>query len=54
MKFIKEREGGHRIEFEISNEATLDEVFEEFENFLRGAGYVIEYNKILDLVKRDE
>ena len=54
MKFIKERGDGHRIEFEISDDSTLDKVFEEFENFLRGAGYVIEYDKILDLVKRDE
>jgi hypothetical protein len=53
MKFIKEWKE-NRIEFEISNDSTLDEVFEEFQNFLRACGYTIEYNKVLDLVNMDD
>jgi hypothetical protein len=39
---------------EVHDESTLDEVLEEFTNFLRACGYTIEYNKVLDLVNIDE
>lgn len=54
MKFIKDDENGAKIEMELSNESTLDEVLAEFQNFLRACGYVIEYNKVLDVVDMDE
>lgn len=58
MKFIKEdryaNQNRTRIEVEVHDESTLDEVLEEFQNFLRACGYVIEYNKVLDLVNTDE
>lgn len=55
MKFSKyDTESGTNIEIEVHNHSTLDEVLKEFENFLRGCGYVIEYNKVLDLVNIDE
>lgn len=58
MKFIKEdryaNQNRTKIEMEVHDESTLDEVLEEFTNFLRACGYVIEYNKVLDLVNTDE
>jgi hypothetical protein len=58
MKFIKtERYANQdrvKIEMEVHDENTLDEVLEEFQNFLRACGYVIEYNKVLDFVDMDE
>ena len=58
MKFIKEdryaNQNRTKIEMEVHDESTLDEILEEFQNFLRACGYVIEYNKVLDLVDMDE
>ena len=54
MKFIKCSDDVTRIEVEIPNYSTLDEVLDEFQNFLRGCGYVIEYNKVLHLVDMDQ
>ena len=58
MKFIKSDQYANqcrtKIEMEVHDESTLDEVLEEFTNFLRAYGYVIEYNKVLDLVNTDE
>lgn len=54
MKFIKHSTSGTKVEIEISDESTLDEVLGEFENFLRACGYTIEYDKALDLVDMDE
>lgn len=58
MKFIKSDQYASqcrtKIEMEVHDESTLDEVLKEFENFLRACGYVIEYNKVLDLVNVDE
>ena len=54
MKFSKHSEDGTKIEMEISEHASLNEVFEEFQRFLRACGYVIKYNKVLDLVDVDE
>jgi hypothetical protein len=58
MKFIKEdryaNQNRTKIEMEVHDESTLDEILDEFQNFLRACGYVIEYNKVLDLVDMDE
>ena len=54
MKFSKYCENGTKIEMEVHDESTLSEVLDEFQNFLRACGYVIEYNKILDLVNPNE
>ena len=55
MKFSKyDTESGTKIEVEVHNHSTLDEVLEEFQNFLRGCGYVIEYNKCLVLDDMDK
>ena len=58
MKFIKEdryaNQNRIKIEMEVHDESTLEEVLEEFLSFLRACGYVIEYNKTLDLVDVDE
>ena len=58
MKFIKtERYANQdrvKIEMEVHDECTLNEVLEEFQAFLRACGYVIEYNKTLDIVDIDE
>ena len=55
MKFIKyDAERGTNIEFDVHNHSSLDEVLEEFQNFLRACGYTIEYNKVLDIVSMDE
>lgn len=51
MKFSRWDEHGTKIEMEVHNESTLDKVLEEFQNFLRACGYVIEYNKVLDIVE---
>jgi len=58
MKFIKTERCANqdrvKIEMEIHDENTLPEVLGEFTNFLRACGYVIDYNKALDLVDIDE
>jgi len=58
MKFIKtERYANQdrfKVEMEVHDESSLDEVLEDFTNFLRACGYTIEYNKVLDLVLVDE
>ena len=56
IRFTKHDEGGmlSRIEFQISDESSLDEVLEAMTSFLRACGYTIEYNKVLDLVNIDE
>lgn len=54
MKFSRWDEHGTKIEMEVHDESTLDEVLKEFTNFLRACGYVIEYNKVLDIVDMDE
>lgn len=53
MKFIYETNNLTKIEFTVEDDSTLDEVLEEFQNFLRACGYVIEYNKVLDIVDMD-
>ena len=58
MKFIKEDRYANQartmIEMEVHDESTLDEVLEEFQNFLRACGYVIEYNKVLTIEDMDQ
>lgn len=58
MKFIKTEHYANqvraKIEMEVHDENTLSEVLQEFTNFLRACGYVIDYNKVLDLVDVDE
>jgi len=49
MKFIREYEST-RIEMEIPDYYTVDEVLEEFKSFLRACGYVIDYNKTIEMV----
>jgi hypothetical protein len=54
IKFIKfEEDTFTRIEFQISDESNLSEVLETIVLFLRASGYMIEYNKTLDLVDID-
>ena len=54
MKFIQHRDDGTKIEVELHEHSTLNEVLEEFQNFLRACGYTIEYDKVLDLVEMDK
>lgn len=58
MKFIKKdlyaNQNRRRIEMEVHDECTLDEVLDEFQNFLRACGYVIEYNKVLIIEDMDK
>jgi len=54
MKFTYEAPNGTRIEMSIHEDSSLDDVFEEFQAFLRACGYTIEYNKAIDLVNMDE
>ena len=53
MKFSKENYHGVKTEMEIPDDCTLDEVLDRFQSFLRACGYVIEYNKVLDMVDMD-
>jgi len=54
MRFSRWNEHGIKIEVEVHDDSTLDEVLEQFQNFLRACGYMIEYNKVLDIVDMDE
>jgi hypothetical protein len=54
MKFSRWDENGTKIEMEVHDDITLDEVLEEFQNFLRACGYVIEYNKVLTIEDMDQ
>lgn len=52
IKFVRQDEIDvmNRIEIQISDQSSLDEVLEATTSFLRACGYTIEYNKVLDLV----
>lgn len=55
MKFINYNDmNGTKVEMEISDESSIDEVLEEFQLFLRASGYTIEYNKVIALIDMDE
>jgi hypothetical protein len=53
MKFIHQTEDGTKIEYELTGWMPLDEVLQEFQNFLRACGYVIDYNTVLDIVEME-
>ena len=52
MKLIEEIQGD-RVEMTIHEHATLPEVLEVFERFLRACGYTIPYEECLELVEKD-
>ena len=54
MKFSRWNENGTKIEMEVHDESTIDEVLEEVQNFLRACGYVIDYNQCLILEDMDQ
>jgi hypothetical protein len=54
MKFSRYNDHNAKIEMEVHDDSTLYEVLEGFQNFLRACGYMIEYNKVLDIVEMDE
>jgi len=54
MKFTHQHSDGTKIELEIPDHAAMDTVLEEFQNFLRACGYVVEYNQCLFLGNIDE
>ena len=53
MKFIQHQDNGTKIEIEMPDGSTLDDVLEEFQNFLRACGYTIEYNQVLTIEDMD-
>lgn len=53
MKFI-DKNKGNSIEVIVHEDATLDEVLEMFQGFLRACGYVIPYDEAIEKVKTDE
>jgi hypothetical protein len=44
MKFTHQHSDGTKIEIEMAEHASIDATLEEFQNFLRACGYVIEYD----------
>lgn len=54
MKFIQNQDNDTMIYMEIGNHASLSEVLEEFQNFLRACGYMIGYDEVLTIVDIDE
>jgi len=54
MKFTHQHSDGTKIEIEMAEHASMDNVLEEFQNFLRACGYTIEYNKVLTIEDMDE
>ena len=54
MKFSRENYHGVKTQIEIPDDCTLDEVLEEFQNFLRACGYVINYNQVLTIEDMDQ
>ena len=54
MKFTHQHSDSTKIEIEMSEHASMDAVLEEFQNFLRACGYVIEYDKVLCVVSMDD
>jgi hypothetical protein len=54
MKFTHQHSDGTKIEIEMAEHASMDAVLEEFQNFLRACGYVVEYNQCLVLENMDE
>ena len=54
MKFTHQHSDGTKIEMEMAEHSSMDEVLDEFQNFLRACGYVIEYNQCLVLENMNE
>ena len=54
MKFTHQHSDGTKIEIEMAEHASMDAVLEEFQNFLRACGYIIEYNKVLTIEDMDQ
>jgi hypothetical protein len=54
MKFTHQHSDGTKIEIEMADRASMDAVFEEFQNFLRACGYVIEYDQVLCLIGQEK
>jgi len=54
MKFTHQHSNGTKIEIEMAEHASMDAVLEEFQNFLRACGYMIEYNQVLTIEDMDE
>lgn len=54
MKFTHQHSDGTKIEIEMAEHASMDAVLEEFQNFLRACGYMIEYNQVLTIEDMDE
>lgn len=54
MKFISENLTGTKVTVEISDDSTIDQALDAFMDFLRAAGYVIDYNKTLVLEDYDD
>jgi len=54
MKFTHQHNDGTKIEIEMGEHASIDATLEEFQNFLRACGYVIEYNYCLVLENMDK
>jgi len=54
MKFTHQYSDGTKIEMEMAEHVNMDHVLEEFQNFLRACGYMIEYNQCLVLENIDE
>jgi hypothetical protein len=53
MKFSRCSDNGTKIEIEVADHSTIDEVLDEFQNFLRGCGYVIADKQCLTVVDTD-
>tara|TARA_R110002153_G_scaffold3244_8_gene15808 strand:- start:752 stop:919 length:168 start_codon:yes stop_codon:yes gene_type:complete len=49
MKFTHQHSNGTKIKIEMLEEPSIDAVLEEFQNFLRACGYVMDYNNYLVL-----
>jgi len=49
MKFTHQHSNGTKIEIEMLEEPSIDAVLEDFQNFLRACGYVMDYNNYLVL-----
>ena len=55
MKFSKRDDiNGTEIVMKVHDDSPLDEVLENFQDFLRVCGYVIEYNQCLVLENMDD
>lgn len=51
--YFIQHSGTTTVTHSISGDSTLDDVLEAVQQFLRGCGFCIEYNKVLDLLDMD-